>query len=168
MSHIRSLRLMASVQALRWPLSPPTRCNRAAPVGTAAYASLVTVGPFPTSAVLSYVLFYVLSTSVTYLDSTRHSLNRHQVTPQFLFGHTQSHEIPCCSLTHGEIRTAQSGVPRSFDLSPTLHLSQPHDVQSFSDSHGMPANPMAPPSKPRKRKAPTLRADVWEPYRLES
>lgn len=99
------------------------------------------------------------------LDLTRHSLNRHQVTPQFLFGHTQSHKIPRCSLIHGEIRTAQSDIPRSFDPSPTLHLSQPHDAQPLSDSHGIPASPMAPPSKPRKRKAPTLRVDVWEPYK---
>ena len=50
------------------------------------------VGPFPTSAVcvLSYVLCHVLSTPVMYLDSTRHSLNRHQATPQFLFGHIKS------------------------------------------------------------------------------
>ena|SRR5436190_5575544 len=34
-----------------------------------------------------------------------------------------------------------------------------------SDSQNMMTTSMGPPSKPRKPKAPTLRADDWEPYK---
>lgn len=42
----------------------------------------------------------------------------------------------------------------------------PHSGQLPSDSHdGNTPSLMGPPAKQRKRKAPTLRADAWEPYK---
>src|SRR5690348_13381680 len=55
-----------------------------------------------------------------------------------------------------------SSVSHSVHPSPALHIHEPHDVESFNGTQTMPAIPMSPPTKPRKRKskAPTLRADA--------
>ena len=38
-------------------------------------------------------------------------------------------------------------------------------MQSEVNTQNIPASPLGPPSRPRKRKAPTLRASDWEPYK---
>lgn len=40
-----------------------------------------------------------------------------------------------------------------------------HGQQDAGNAQSMPTTPMAPPARPRKRKAPTLSADAWEPYK---
>lgn len=65
----------------------------------------------------------------------------------------------------GQLTAGQTHIPHSFHPSPALHIHAPHIVESFGDAQTMPAIPMGPPTKPRKRKAPTLRADAWEPYK---
>jgi hypothetical protein len=52
----------------------------------------------------------------------------------------------------------QSYLPHSVDPSPAHHIDLPHNAEALNDA---PA-PMGPP---RKRKAPTLRAGAWEPYK---
>jgi len=65
----------------------------------------------------------------------------------------------------GHLTPGQTNIPHSFYPSPALHIHAPHIVESFGDARTIPAIPMGPPTKPRKRKAPTLRADAWEPYK---
>lgn len=58
--------------------------------------------------------------------------------------------------------------PHWFSLSPALPNDKQHDaepVSSFQSVFTAPALPMGPPARPRKPKAPTLRADAWEPYK---
>jgi Clr5 domain len=55
--------------------------------------------------------------------------------------------------------------PRLFKPSQTSDTSQPHDFQLFTDVETTPAPPVGPLRKTRKRKAPTLRADAWNPYK---
>ncbi|KAF2192654.1 TPR-like protein [Zopfia rhizophila CBS 207.26] len=65
----------------------------------------------------------------------------------------------------GQVTTSQSHLSHSFDPFPTLHTSKPYTAESFSDTQVIPATPMGPPTNSRKRKALTLRADAWEPYK---
>ena len=69
--------------------------------------------------------------------------------------------------TQGSHWTAsQSYLPHSFDSSPALRVHAPHNAGHFDDAaQTMPAIPMGPPTRPRKKKAPTLRAESWEPYK---
>ena len=65
----------------------------------------------------------------------------------------------------GQLTPGQTHIPHSFHPSPALHIHAPYIMESFGDAQTMPIIPMGPPAKPRKRKAPTLRADAWEPYK---
>ena len=60
----------------------------------------------------------------------------------------------------GQLTPGQTHIPHSFHPSPA-----PQIIEYFGDAQTIPAIPMGPPAKPRKRKAPTLRADAWEPYK---
>lgn len=53
----------------------------------------------------------------------------------------------------------------SLDPVPTFSTHEHHDAESAGNTQSMPASPMGPPSRPRKRKAPIRRADDWEPYK---
>ncbi|KAK5019462.1 hypothetical protein LTR60_000281 [Cryomyces antarcticus] len=64
-----------------------------------------------------------------------------------------------------QLASTQNYIPQLFNLSLTSYSDQPHNAQPLSDSQRVPATTMGPPTKPRKRKAPTLRADAWEPYK---
>lgn len=65
----------------------------------------------------------------------------------------------------GQVTPGQSYTPHSFHRFPAFHIYASHNAESFGDTQIMPAIPMGPLIKPRKRKAPTLRADAWEPYK---
>jgi len=60
--------------------------------------------------------------------------------------------------------TGQSYVSYLFDPSSALHTGEPYNAEPFSETQVTPAIPMGPP-KSRKRKAPTLHTDAWEPYK---
>ncbi|KAH7111911.1 hypothetical protein B0J13DRAFT_576196 [Dactylonectria estremocensis] len=59
----------------------------------------------------------------------------------------------------------QSHMSHPFNPSRALRIHAPYNAEAFSDAQTIPAIPMGPPTKPRKRKAPTLRAEAWEPYK---
>ncbi|KAF2835305.1 hypothetical protein M501DRAFT_942243 [Patellaria atrata CBS 101060] len=59
----------------------------------------------------------------------------------------------------GQFMTGQSHIPYSFHDYPLQNGG------SFGDSQTGPVIPMGPPTRPRKRKAPTLHANAWEPYK---
>ncbi|KAF2686799.1 hypothetical protein K458DRAFT_297931 [Lentithecium fluviatile CBS 122367] len=60
----------------------------------------------------------------------------------------------------------QSYLPDSFDLSPAINVHPRYNAGHFDNGpQTIPAIPMGPPTRPRKRKAPTLRADAWEPFK---
>lgn len=65
----------------------------------------------------------------------------------------------------GQLTTGQSYILQSLDPSPAPRSHERNGTVSTSDSQDIPAIPMGPPTRPRKRKAPTLRADAWEPYK---
>jgi hypothetical protein len=52
-----------------------------------------------------------------------------------------------------------------FDQSPAFGIHEHHDEESVSHIQTTPAIPMGPPTRTRKRKAPTLHANAWEPYK---
>ncbi|KAF2466286.1 TPR-like protein [Lindgomyces ingoldianus] len=56
-------------------------------------------------------------------------------------------------------------VPHSFDPIPALHIPEHHGTEPSSTAQTMPVTSMDPPTRPRKRKAPTLPAVAWEPYK---
>ena len=66
-----------------------------------------------------------------------------------------AHEQPAFTLPHTHL----------FNLLPTPQTTQPQNIQHLSNTQYIPAEPMGPPINKRKRKAPTLRADAWEPYK---
>ncbi|KAH8723293.1 hypothetical protein GQ44DRAFT_710465 [Phaeosphaeriaceae sp. PMI808] len=77
-------------------------------------------------------------------------------------------------LLGGHFATTQNHAPHPFSLSTALPSHGQHDVEfagndqsasAASAAPAGPASPMGPPARPRKRKAPTLRADDWEPYK---
>lgn len=65
----------------------------------------------------------------------------------------------------------QPHPPHPFSLSPVLPNDKQHDAEPVGNSQSVfaapaaPASPMGPLVRPRKRKAPTLHADAWEPYK---
>jgi len=78
-------------------------------------------------------------------------------------------------LSGGQVATMQNHAPHPFNFH-TAHPSHAQfDIGFAGNSHSastsaptVPAGPpslMGPPARPRKRKAPTLRADDWEPYK---
>ncbi|KAH7113304.1 hypothetical protein B0J11DRAFT_572773 [Dendryphion nanum] len=64
-----------------------------------------------------------------------------------------------------QVIVKQGQLSHSFDPSPALHINEPHNAESFGDTQTTSALTIGPPSRPRKRKAPTLRASAWEPYK---
>jgi hypothetical protein len=76
------------------------------------------------------------------------------------------HDVSLQTLpTDGHVTTGQSSMSQSFHPSPALHIHASHNAESFDDTPNIPPTSMGPPTKSRKRKAPTLRADAWEPYK---
>jgi hypothetical protein len=64
----------------------------------------------------------------------------------------------------------QPHPPHLSSPSPVLSNDKQHDaelVSNFQPAFAAPVSAMGPPAQPqtRKRKAPTLRADAWEPYK---
>jgi len=87
------------------------------------------------------------------------------------FAFTQEAQLPC-----GRFATTQNHVPQLFGLSTGLFHHAQYDAElassgSFesgfaaSTASAAPTSPMGPSARPRKRKAPTLRADDCEPYK---
>jgi hypothetical protein len=67
--------------------------------------------------------------------------------------------------TNGQATTGHRSVLHSLQPSPALHIYTPYDAESFDGTETIPVVSMGPPTKSRKRKAPTLRAGDWEPYK---
>jgi hypothetical protein len=55
----------------------------------------------------------------------------------------------------------------SFDPSPAFGVHKHHDAETGNYTQTTPAIPMGPPIRSRKSKAPTLRANAWEPYKAQ-
>lgn len=66
---------------------------------------------------------------------------------------------------YGYITATQSYIPHSHHSPPVPHIHNHHNSEAPVNFESMPAVSMGPPNKARKRKAPTLRADAWEPYK---
>jgi Clr5 domain len=69
------------------------------------------------------------------------------------------------SLPVAQLPSTNRHILHSFDSCPAPYTTQSHDVQNFSDIQDLPVLPMGPPINTRKRKAPTLRREAWNPYR---
>ncbi|KAF1970545.1 hypothetical protein BU23DRAFT_600895 [Bimuria novae-zelandiae CBS 107.79] len=65
----------------------------------------------------------------------------------------------------------QPHPPHPFSLCPVLPNDKQHDAEPVGNSQSVfaapaaPISPMGPPAQLRKRKAPTLHTDAWEPYK---
>jgi hypothetical protein len=53
----------------------------------------------------------------------------------------------------------------SEDQNAAAAVMQSHQLPVADGTNSVPVQPMAPPPNPRKRKAPTLRRDEWEPVK---
>ncbi|OCL06080.1 hypothetical protein AOQ84DRAFT_441071 [Glonium stellatum] len=56
-------------------------------------------------------------------------------------------------------------APYTFDPRSAPYINPQQNDPPSSDAQRTAAPSMGPPARPRKRKAPTLRADEWEPYK---
>jgi hypothetical protein len=65
----------------------------------------------------------------------------------------------------GQLASTHNYVSNSFDPSPAPYTGQPQNFPPFNETKDTTAPSMGPPTKTRKRKAPTLHADDWEPYK---
>ena len=65
----------------------------------------------------------------------------------------------------GYLAPTDHDISNSIDILPVPYTCPPSNASLSSDHHDVPAPSMGPPTKPRKRKAPTLRAVEWEPYK---
>jgi hypothetical protein len=59
-------------------------------------------------------------------------------------------------------------ISLSIGQNPATAVIQSHQLQIADGTNSVPVQPMAPPPKPRKRKAPTLRRDKWEPVKARA
>jgi hypothetical protein len=69
---------------------------------------------------------------------------------------------------YGQFMTDQNHVLHPLNLPQESLIHSPQNAGSFGDigdTRTMPATPMGPAPKRRKKKAPTLRAKAWEPYK---
>ncbi|KAL2687644.1 hypothetical protein Neosp_005206 [[Neocosmospora] mangrovei] len=69
---------------------------------------------------------------------------------------------------YGQFMTDQNPVLHPLNLSQEPLIHAPQNASSFGDigdTQTMPTTPMGPPPQRRKKKAPTLRAEAWEPYK---
>lgn len=68
----------------------------------------------------------------------------------------------------GQLATGSSHIPHTFNPSLASRNNEYHEhhgMEPATDAQVTPAPSMGPPTRPRKRKAPTLHADAWEPYK---
>ena len=65
----------------------------------------------------------------------------------------------------GQLASTHNYVSNSFDPSPAPYVSQPQNFPSFNNTKDITAPSIGPPTRTRKRKARTLRADDWKPYK---
>ncbi|KAF2267719.1 TPR-like protein [Lojkania enalia] len=68
-------------------------------------------------------------------------------------------------LQGGYYTTSQSAVPHPLDPSLAPRIYDYHYAEVARNVESMSATSMGPPPRKRQRKAPTLRADAWEPYK---
>lgn len=89
----------------------------------------------------------------------------HDQQLQFAYGASYPNNGPGLhNAAPNRVASDQPGAPYLPNLTrePLVPVSQ--DLVSLSDTE-LTATPMGPPSKRRKNKAPTLRANDWEPYK---
>ena len=84
-----------------------------------------------------------------------------------LYGNNPTLKYPALDTvpTIGRHISTHGYEPHSSDPSPAPYNYQPLNFQPPSDTQDIAAPSMGPPTRTRKRKAPTLCADVWEPYK---
>lgn len=78
--------------------------------------------------------------------------------PPNLASHTQPYSA--------QLETEPSYDPQALDQFPESHNQADFDVGLADDVQTSRATSMGPPARSRKRKAPTLRAEDWEPYKV--
>jgi hypothetical protein len=66
---------------------------------------------------------------------------------------------------HTQLSQGEQSTTSLFDPSPLFDIEEDYDLESASNDQILPTNSMGPPTQLRKRKAPTLRAADWEPYK---
>lgn len=59
----------------------------------------------------------------------------------------------------------QSYISHPFDSSPAIQTYEYNDAESAAYAQAVPLTSIGPPTRTRKRKAPTLRAEDWEPHK---
>ena len=84
-----------------------------------------------------------------------------------LYGNDSALEYPASDTvpTLRQLASTHNYGPHSYDPSPAPYNDQPLNFQPPSDTQDTAAPSMGPPTRTRKRKAPTLCADAWEPYK---
>ena len=93
----------------------------------------------------------------------------HDVLDQafWLYGNDSALEHPALNPvpTPRQLASTYNYEPHSFDHFPAPYNNQPLNFQPPSDIPDTAVSSMGPPTRMRKRKAPTLRVDAWEPYK---
>ena len=74
---------------------------------------------------------------------------------------------PQMQLQVEQFATIESHAPYAPQPSLAIPSHEYQNMGDVSNAQIAPALPMGPPARPRKRKAPTLRAGDWEPYKAQ-
>jgi hypothetical protein len=108
-----------------------------------------------------------------------HEVHHNALPDEQLYGlygvdRTSAFTMPV-QLSDGQVAITQNNALHPFNLSAAHPSHAQFDIGFTSNSQSVftsapaalaePASPMGPPNRPRKRKAATLRADDWEPYK---
>lgn len=109
-----------------------------------------------------------------------HTVHHNALPTQQLYGSYGIDQTPAfglqVQLSGGQVATMQNHAPHPSNLYTALPSYEQYDAELAGNRQSepgfaifaapaSPASPMGPPARPRKRKAPTLRANVWEPYK---
>lgn len=99
---------------------------------------------------------------LSYLAQNQGS-SRQAIEPYDMYSMPEPASETLLSATRPAYTDAQL-LPHPFNPHPAPYAAQSHHVQASSDIQDTPVQPMGPPTNTRKRKAPTLRREAWEPY----
>ena len=86
-------------------------------------------------------------------------------TQQLPLSHDQDGYLPIQAVQPHSNNPTEPKISFPFNTTPMAPVVQSHQIPVSGEINDVPVQPMAPPPRPRKRKAPTLREDEWAPFK---
>lgn len=145
-------------------------------INTQLHPALLSFSPTQFSLPLSFILSFTqhirsLLRQLIFMMNSRpifpslSGLFPHDQQPSFPYGASYPNNWPALyNDTPNRVASDQPGAIHPPNLPQQPLVSVPQGIASLSDAE-LTETPMGPPPKRRKKKAPTLRAKDWEPYK---